>query len=206
MIDCLLNCRVVSGEPSFTGGLAVDMSSEFEFINQEVGEGDLAEVARIEYESFAANTLTKVRRVLRGQRRWEGNQMQPMQPLSVKIEAAKKPDKAVTPTSCNDPSRGNTLNQSSSSRAVTGVVTGEAGSVSGSKRARSHDVEPTPEYSAATPRVGTAPVISDRVHEFVNESTWWMVDLDAQVKQGATPLVKRCMRATRCGTSTYLTW
>ena len=66
-------------------------------------------------------------------------------------------------------------------------------SIESLKRRRRDEPESS---AAATSRVATltAPVISERVHEFVSESTWWMVDLDAQVKQGATPLVKRCMR------------
>ena len=41
----------------------------------------------------------------------------------------------------------------------------------------------------------TEVVLSDRKNEF-SENTWWLVDLDSQsqVTQGATPLVKRCMR------------
>jgi hypothetical protein len=35
--------------------------------------------------------------------------------------------------------------------------------------------------------------ITSRENEF-SESTWWMVDITTNIKQGATPLVKRCMR------------
>ncbi|EJK52662.1 hypothetical protein THAOC_28042, partial [Thalassiosira oceanica] len=160
-----------------------DMNSEFEFINQEVGEGDLAEMDRM--ESIAANTLKRRRRdEPHSAKKCKpevdvhtlaavGGQPIQRQPLPAQIKAAMKPaDNAVTP---------------SSSGSVRGVVTGEAGSFSCSNRAGRQS-------RAATPRVGTSAVISERVHEFISESTWWMVDLDAPVKQGATPLVKRCMR------------